>query len=99
MAIDKYFLRTAVRTLRNVQKKYNERVTVATLGYPDLMVSETDLRSVGVEPKNLEVRERFVDTSLHVKLRAKLEADGTKNLYTTESFFDQFNMDIKVFDI
>ena len=63
------------------------------------MVSETELRNVGINPKKLDVRERFVDTSLHKKLRAKLEKDGTRNLYTTESFFNQFNMDMDVFDI
>ena len=57
------------------------------------------LKNVSINRKKLEVRERFVDTSLHKKLRAKLEADGTKHLYTTESFFNQFNMDIDVFDI
>ena len=97
MAIDKYFLKSAVRTLRRIEKA--ERITVATLGYPDLMVSETDLRNVGIDTKKLDVRERFVNTSLHKKLRAKLEADGTKQLYTTESFFNQFNMDMDVFDI
>ena len=94
MAIDKYFLKTAVRTLRKIERE--DRITVATLGYPDLMVSETDLRNVGINPKKLDIRERFVDTSLHKKLRAKLEADGTKHLYTTESFFNQFNMDMDV---
>ena len=40
MAIDKYFLKSAVRTFRRIKKE--ERIKVATLGYPDLMVSETD---------------------------------------------------------
>ena len=97
MAIDKYFLKSAVRTLKRIEKE--DRITVATLGNPDLMVSETELRNVGINPKKLDVRERFVDTSLHKKLRAKLEKDGTRNLYTTESFFNQFNMDMDVFDI
>ena len=37
MAIDKYFLKSAVRTLKRIEKE--DRITVATLGYPDLMVS------------------------------------------------------------
>ena len=97
MAIDKYFLKSAVRVLNKIRRDY--RTNVATLGYPDLMVSETDLKNVGINLNKLEIREKYVDTSMHKKLRAKLEADGTKHLYTTESFFNQFNMSIDVFDI
>ena len=42
MAIDKYFLKSAVRVLNKIRRDY--RTNVATLGYPDLMVSETDLK-------------------------------------------------------
>ena len=49
-------------------------------------------KNQGIDTNKLEVRKKFADTSMHKKLRAKLEADGTENLYTAESFFDYFNM-------
>ena len=63
MAIDKYFLKSAVRVLNKIRRDY--RTNVATLGYPDLMVSETDLKNVGINLNKLEIREKFVDTSMH----------------------------------
>ena len=52
MAIDKYFLKSAVRILNKIRRDY--RTNVATLGYPDLMVSETDLKNVGINLNKLE---------------------------------------------
>ena len=48
MAIDKYFLKSAVRTLRRIEKA--ERITVATLGYPDLMCIRNRLTKCGYQP-------------------------------------------------
>lgn len=97
MSIDRYFFRTVCRTLKDLQS--TRRLTVATLGYPDLLVTETMFKNQGIDTSELEVREKFVNTSMHKKLRAKLEEDGTKQLYTAESFFNYFNMDIDVFDV
>ena len=44
MAIDKYFLKSAVRTLRKIEKE--DRITVATLLSWTLIRSETDLKNV-----------------------------------------------------
>jgi len=97
MSIDRYFFRTVCRTLKDLQS--SKRLTVATLGYPDLLVTETMFKNQGIDTNKLEVRKKFADTSMHKKLRAKLEADGTEHLYTAESFFDYFNMNIDVFDV
>ena len=92
MAIDNNFFKTLVKTLKFIDKP----ARVACLGYPDLLVSE-DLLKKEVGLDDLEIREEY--SNPHSKLRKKLIEEGTKNLYTTESFFKKFNLTIDVFDI
>jgi|TARA_Y100000296_G_scaffold87273_1_gene131705 hypothetical protein len=94
MAIDNNFFKTLVKTLKFIDKP----ARVACLGYPDLMCSE-DLLEKEVGLDNLELKFKVEYPDIHSKLRKKLIEEGTKNLYTTESFFKKFNLTIDVFDI
>mgnify|MGYP001166470071 FL=1 len=94
MAIDNTYFKTLVEALKLIDKP----AKVACLGYPDLMVSEKELKEeVGLD--NLKVKSRVYSSHLHSKLRKKLISEGTRKIYTTESFFKKFNLTIDVFDI
>ena len=94
MAIDNNFFKTLVKTLKFIDKP----AKVACLGYPDLMCSEDLLeKEVGLDNLELKIKVEYPD--IHSKVRKKLIEEGTKNLYTTESFFKKFNLTMDVFDI
>ena len=94
MAIDNNFFKTLVKTLKFIDKP----AKVACLGYPDLMCSE-DLLEKEVGLDNLELKYKVEYPDIHSKVRKKLIEEGTKNIYTTESFFKKFNLTMDVFDI